>query len=398
MPHKIVIVGLENLNLGDRVIEDTCKYLVRQIVPDAKIKTMNLFPPQELLEKFINNFPKTQALMNYIQEKFGENYIYQILNFSKWFRFSKKNTEVYEYYEQNLKKSKMVIIAGGGLIKYSREDFWNALYSIISYCNKKRIHVYFNAVGVEGFDKKNFYCQLLKRTLSKKCIKVITTRDDIETLKKYVKNKKTELKLVGDPALWSKEKYAFDEIQKNNIIGVGLIRGNIFSDYGINYSQERILKNYINIIKELENRGYKWQLFSNGLKSDYRMGKDILQCLNLTPDEQYLAPRPINPKSLVKRISQYKAIIGARLHSNIIAAAYNVPSVGLIWNNKLKFFGKQINCEEKFLGKEVFENPTIIIDKLEKAMNEGYNEEIIEKLKTSTLKSLEMFIDKELKN
>ena len=398
MAHKVVIVGLENLNLGDRVIEDTCKYLVKELSPDLKIKTMNLFPEEELMEDFKSKYSKTDVLIEKFSQKYGNNFICQMLDFSKWYRFSKKGTSVYKYYEDNLKKSKMVIIAGGGLIKYSRENFWNAIYSIISYCSRARIHVYFNAIGVEGFDKSNFYCQLLKYSLNKKCVKVISTRDDIDTLKKYVSNKRTELKVVGDPALWSCEKYNIQDIQKNNLIGVGLIRGKIFTDYGIDFSEEQILQAYVGIIKELESRGLRWQLFCNGLKSDYRMGKDILNYLGLPVEEQYLAPRPTKAKSLVKRISEYKAIIGARLHSNIIAAAYSVPSVALVWNEKLKFFGKQIEHEERFFTKEDFKNPLCVVNKLEQAMSEGYDELIIQNLKLSTRVSLEDFINKELNN
>lgn len=398
MAHKVVIIGLENLNLGDRIIEDTCKYLVKNLAPDLKIKTMNLFPEEELMEDYKLKYPKTDVLIEKISQRYGRNFICQMLDFSKWYRFSKKGTSVYRYYEDNLKKSKMVIIAGGGLIKYSRENFWNALYSIVSYCNKARIHVYFNAIGVEGFDKNNFYCQLLKYSLSKKCVKVISTRDDIETLKKYVSNKKTELKVVGDPALWSVEKYELNDIQKNDIVGVGLIRGKIFTDYGTEFSEEQILQAYVGIVKELESRGYKWQLFCNGLKSDYRMGKDILSFLGLPVEEQYLAPRPTKAKSLVKRISEYKGIIGARLHSNIISAAYGIPSVSLVWNDKLKFFGEQINHAERFFSKEDFENPKMVVDKLELAMSEGYDDLIIKNLKLSTKESLEKFINKELKN
>lgn len=394
MAHKVVIVGLENLNLGDRIIEDTCKYLVKEINPDFKIKIMNLFPPEDILNQFEDKY--SQAL-DCIQSKNYNDFLSQLLLFWEWYKFQKKGSPAYEYYETNLKKSKMVIIAGGGLIKYSRENFWNALYSIISYCNKARIHVYFNAIGVEGFDSKNFYCQLLKYSLNKKCVKLITTRDDIETLKKYF-NKKDAASQVGDPALWAQECYKLEGIAKNDIIGIGLIRGKIFSDYGIDFSQEQIQNCYIALIKNLEQRGYRWQLFSNGLKSDYRMGKDILECLGLPVEEKYLAPRPVKPKSLVTRIAGYKAVIAARLHANIVAAAYNVPSVGFVWNDKLKFFGEQLGCGDRFLDKEDFSNPEIVINQLEKAIETGYDTNKIMQLKSSTKESLKAFIYKELGN
>ncbi len=403
MAHKVVIVGLENLNLGDRVIEDTCKYLVKEIAPDVKIRTMNLFPPEEIMKKYKSSYPKTDRKIRKLKENpkfFAEkkikNFLIQLLNFSKWYRFSRKGLETYSYYEENLKKSKMVIIAGGGLIKYSREDFWNAIYSIVSYCAKARIHVYFNAIGVEGFDKDNFYCKLLKYSLNKKCVKMVTTRDDLATLQKYVKNKK-KTKLVGDSALWCPEKYGI-EVQKSDTIGVGLMRGKIFTDYGVNFDEEQIIQTYVGIVKELESRGYRWQLFCNGLKSDYKMGKDVLNRLGLPEEEQYLAPRPQKSESLVRRIYGYKAIIGARLHSCIIASSCGVPALGLVWNDKLHFFGEQIGFPERFVKKENFNDPKFIVNTLEQAILQGYNKDIIEELKCRTKNSLKEFIDKELGN
>ena len=385
---KIVLVGLKNNNLGDIAILDTCKFLVQNLYPDAKISIKNIFPNRQTMKEVNNLHPKIDFVIEKVK---SYPYITQILNFSKWWLSQKRKTEIYKYYKKILKKNSYVIFAGGGIIKFSRECLWNPVYSITTYCQRKKIPVFFNATGVEGYDDKNFYSQLLKYSLNKPCVKKITTRDDINSLKKYVKNW-NKISIAGDSALWARETYNIEDVEKTNIIGIGVIRGNIFNDYGINFSEKQLVNTYINIIKKLEEKGYKWQLFCNGAKSDYEMGKIILTTLGLPIEEKYLAPRPQKTIDLIKKIYSYKATISARLHANIIAVSFGIPTIGLVWNNKLKFFGERIECPERFLVKEQFTNANFVITVLENAILNGYNKGVINSLKSKTQKSLYEFL------
>lgn len=388
MKKKIVLVGLKNKNLGDIAILDTCKFLVQNLYPDAQISIKNIFPNRQTMKEVNNLHPKIDFAIEKVK---NYPYITQILNFSKWWLSQKRKTEIYKYYKKILKKNSYVIFAGGGIIKFSREYLWNPVYSITTYCQRKKIPVFFNATGVEGYDDKNFYSQLLKYSLNKPCVKKITTRDDINSLKKYVKNW-NKISIAGDSALWARETYNIEDVEKTNIIGIGVIRSNIFNDYGINFSEKQLVNTYINIIKKLEEKGYKWQLFCNGAKSDYEMGKIILTTLGLPIEEKYLAPRPQKIIDLIKKIYSYKATISARLHANIIAVSYDIPTIGLVWNNKLKFFGERIECPERFLVKEQFTNANFVITVLENAILNGYNKGVINSLKSKTQKSLYEFL------
>lgn len=384
---KVTIIGLKNNNLGDQVILDTCKFLLQKIDSNLKIKIMNLFPDEDIMENYSASFPFIDMCI----QKF-ENYPYlvQVLQFLKWWNFQKRNTQTYNYYKKNLRNAEKVVFVGGGIIKFSRENFWNAIYSIVTYCNRKRTPVSFNAVGVEGFDQNDFNSQLLKYSLNKKCVKQITTRDDLASLNKYVKSNKN--KIVGDAALWSKELYGSFEQEHNDIIGIGVIRGGIFVDYGYEFSDAEILNSYVELIRALEKRGYKWQIFCNGIIRDYKMGKRILEELGYPITEEYLVKRPKKAKNLVKTISSYKAIIAARLHANIIAVSYGIPSVGLVWNDKLTIFGELLGIKNRFITKENWQNSDLIISQLEKAMVEGYNIDKINTLKQETVLSLQSFI------
>lgn len=383
----LVVIELKNDNLGDKVISETFQYLIEKIGVNCVVEKVNLFPNKDIMTRFKTAFPKTDELIQKCQKY---PFLVQILEFSKWWRFQKRNTPVYNFYKKSLQNAKAVIFAGGGLIKYTRENFWNYIYSIVTHCNRKNIPVYFNAIGVEGYDGKNFYSQLLKYSLNKKCVKKITTRDDIVNLRKYTKAK--NIMIIGDSALWARECYDIEEVEKTDIIGIGVIRGKIFTDYNIDYPEEKLVDLYVNLIRYLEFKGYKWQLFCNGLKADYNLAMRVLEKLSLREDERYLAQRPENSEELIKIITKYKATISARLHANIIAVSYNIPTVGLIWNDKLKLFGEILGCPDRFVERDKFLDPEFIVKQLEEAIQKGYNSDKIKTLKNSTLISLNEFI------
>ena len=70
----------------------------------------------------------------------------------------------------------MTIFGGGGMLKYLSQEFWAADYCILEYCDKYNIPVYFNAVGLEGYDDKNFTSRLIKKLLGKKCVSKVCQR------------------------------------------------------------------------------------------------------------------------------------------------------------------------------------------------------------------------------
>ncbi|MCP5405483.1 MAG: polysaccharide pyruvyl transferase family protein [Pseudomonadaceae bacterium] len=56
-----------------------------------------------------------------------------------------------------------------------------------------------------------------------------------------------------------------------------------------------------------------------------------------------VAPRPLKPAQLVALIRTADAMVGHRLHANIVAYSYRVPHIGLGWDDKLKSFFKSID-------------------------------------------------------
>ena len=195
---------------------------------------------------------------------------------------------------------------------------------------------------------------------------MITTRDGVKGVDRlksfYVHNSDIILDYVGDPALYIPEKYIISK-RHTGRIGIGLIRSHIFKDYSKVSVDEEAL--YISIINELEKRKYDWVLFCNGMEIDYNLGKRILKRLNLSSDK--LLPRPSCGQDLVDIISSFQAVFCARFHACVTAFSTGIPFVGLVWDDKIRFFAETMRVEYLFCDLNELDGFSIV-NKLENAI------------------------------
>lgn len=240
--------------------------------------------------------------------------------------------------------------------------------ALIEVAEELGIPLVINAAGVEGYDEQDPRCQLLKKSLNSDIVKSVTTRDDIKTLnEKYIHNHKTHTAKVADPAVYCDEVYQVAK-KPSEIYGIGLVRGGVFLDNERDLKPEQVAQFYSELIAEMERRNLKYQLFTNGLPADSEL---------LTQMEENLGGKkleviePQKDSELISIIASFKGVVAARLHANIISYALNVPSVGLVWNDKLVLFGKDIGYPERFFEYNKLD-AVKIVDALVQASEQGY--------------------------
>lgn len=373
-----MLVGLiYDTNIGDKVIYDNTLFLVKKALKelnkqDVEIESMDM---TGVTEKKQENTSAQNNMKSKLKHFVNKMLTPNLKSKIRYIISKKQNSDeeaLRSFYEQKLKGSDLVIFVGGGIIKYLYQDFYRYISLIIEVCEKLGIDVLFNSVGIENYSQKDKRCQRLKKALNKSCVKMITTRDDVELLKNhYIENSNIQTEKVADPAVWSYQTYAENIGEKSEVIGLGVIRSGIFQDNNIQLSEEKQLKLWSNIIDELEKKGYTWELFTNGLSSDYEFAHKILEVKRIKSEEK-LVDMPKNGEELIHIISKFKGVIAARMHANIIAYSLGIPSVGLVWNNKLKMFGENIKQPERFVTHENFK-AEYLVERLEKALEEGYH-------------------------
>ncbi len=340
---KILLIGLKNNeNLGDVIISDCTEFLLKMVMKD------------------LNQTEYEITTIDMTEEDYSL-----------------------------IASSDLVVFSGGGIIKYKYQKFYIYLDKITYLAEELGVPVILNAVGVEGYDDTNENCLILKNALNRTCIKQITTRDDLGLLRdRYITNQNIKVDKVADSAVWASDIFEINRNEKSDIIGLGVIREGIFKSNGIDLGYPELIRLWGDIICELESRQLKWNIFTTGWPSDMKFALNLMKELGREDEiEDKVMKEPKSAAELINTIAQYKGIIAGRLHANIIAYSLRIPSVGLVWNDKLNFWGETIHAPKRFFKHSNF-NASMIVNGCLEAINEGYEEENRENFKQTVYKSL----------
>lgn len=382
---NLVLAGLIfDANLGDQAIYQSARTMINSVMSrnnvDYEIKAIDLYGRNKP-----DIFEKKSVLQRIIAKV--KRKIFHINQEAELFR------QIVEICEENFDSNTAgVIFVGGGLLKYSHQIISEPMQIILQYAKDRNIPVMLSAVGVEGYDKNDSSCTALVDAINTENIKIVTTRDDIKLLReKWIKRDEILTNRVADPACALARYFPCPLVEKREkIIGLGIGRADLFEDYGLSFSPLQAKELWIGIYKKLSERGYRCVLFTNGLHSDYEFALEILKAIHKEGyPEAVCLEEPRTIEQLIGNIGSFKGMIVTRLHASIIGFSYDVPNIGLVWNEKQHMFGESIGYPERFIYPDAFDED-VIADALERAISEGY-----EKInKEDYIKTTEVMIEK----
>lgn len=373
---KILIIGeLYSSNLGDGVICENVKNIVEKYYDgkNLQIYLADISCRQGFTEE--NKERKTKASKNYIR-----NILYKSEYITYKIQEIKKKKKIKEICKSHYD---VAIFAGGHLIM---SYFTLQIYNFVKYLSKNGTKIIFNACGV-GEIKSPILLYKIRKTLRNERIVQITSRDNVEKLKiKYLdQSNKIPVSKTYDPAIYTNETYGITKDETSKVVGLGIMNVK-------DIPREKMLIFWKQIIDHLEKEGYRWQLFCNGSQADYELACKCLEMLGLPNIKKYIADKPLTPKELVETIAKYNSIISFRLHSHIIAYSLEIPTIAIVWDEKVKFFFRDLGMEDRCF--DINQDTVEIIDKLLETKKIEYKKEIKTKqkevIKQNILKNLKI--------
>ena len=275
-------------------------------------------------------------------------------------------------YDESFKNADLIIISGAGTLKYDVRLDFGPYYKIISeYAYKNNVPCVINAIGVEStYNDLDYRCSEFSKTLSSNSFRMISTRDNLIELKKYITNPKTEVFKVADPGIMAADIYRISKDNLSDVIGIGIIDYERFREFNRGISKRDYINTIIGIINNLDKKKQKWKLFTNGDVGDTICAYEIAEKITNNPSNLVIVPQ--TPKNLVETVGNFKGIITSRLHSCIVAYSLDVPFVAISWNNKISYFADNIGCPERVYEKNNLDSD-LIVDGLNKALEEGFD-------------------------
>lgn len=415
---KIAICGMiKSPNLGDKFIADSLAWIIKEEMKERGIREMPVFvfvdimATNDVTAEYSSQIAScVHNLYDYSYWGIPNEYLYRALNkIAKSIKQPSLRNTVYKlkhviwrhsqnfgkrhikYFQKKFKDVDLIIIAGGGLLEYSYNEYQESLNLITLYAEKHSIPVIVNAIGRAGkFDRNDYRCQVLMETFQRNCVKYVSARDSRESVQECV-GKRLNVKLLADAAFCVSEAYNISANSEKKLIGIGLLRETGPLSYTKNgYNKTKWIDLFCDIVKELSNRGYQWEFFTNGFESDYRFGLQLVSKLGI-PKEK-LVERPVDETVLLKTISKYSGLITCRMHSSIAAFSLGIPSIILSWNDKVDKYMDIAGYPQRAVKQDNF-NSKYIVNLLEQALKEGISVENRSRMKIKARESVKDYMD-----
>lgn len=340
--HILLLTNRDSDNTGDQVIEACAKSLISTVMINLNL----------------TNYKIHSRAASMISQKYLDT----------------RDPQFIQSAEKSIKESDLIIYGGAPVFNWHHQVFYEFTATTIELAHRYGKPIIFSSIGIEGYNGHDERCQRLKNALKLDCVKQITTRDDFASLKKFAENSSAFIAKVSDSAVLSNkvfEKHYVIPSDRNKIkIGIFIFRAGGFNANGIPFSREEAANLWKSLINELEKKGYDYELLTSGHFADEAFMDYLIRKHDVPASKCQFN---INtPETLVSKIAEYSAIISCRLHPSIIAFSMQVPSLGIIWNDKVKHFYENIGYSDRvFQVREIkAEN---LITKVEESIKQGVN-------------------------
>jgi polysaccharide pyruvyl transferase WcaK-like protein len=257
----------------------------------------------------------------------------------------------------------LLIFGGAPLFNYQYQLFYKRTIKTLEMADQYQTPAVFSAIGIEDYSEQSNKCQDLKQALNRPSVTQITTRDDFDALQKYVERPGITIAKVADPAVFvapifedflalqptnrqptdkqPSDKRSSDRQPSDRVVGLFPARTGMFVDNNIEFSESQQLAFWQELVTLLEANGFDYRLLSTGHFSDEVFLELLLDKTDI--DASKFVFNIDCPEKLVSEISSYCGIVSYRLHASVTAYALGIPSIGLVWNQKISMFYDAIN-------------------------------------------------------
>lgn len=279
----------------------------------------------------------------------------------------------------------MVVFAGGQLFQ---DGFALHISRFIHHFEESSTPVYFNACGTGPAVSPKIRTEL-SRALKSPCIKLLSTRDNADLISRHYLSGSSMPICVSDPGLFAAETYGVKKQPDSDTVGLGIM-------YAASLSLNLQTRFWTKLIRSLDQKNIRWKLFVNGSAEDIAYARYVFAQVSdrKRSFSDYFASAPETPEELVKCIAQFRSLISFRLHSHVIAASLDIPSVAIVWDEKLRYFFDKLGHPERCLS--VTAAPAAVLALLAEAEATGYRDSDLPRQKTESMEILFHAMDKEL--
>lgn len=383
-PRKVIVAGeIWSSNLGDGVIADSIQFLLKQIQSDLQVQCL------DISGRNATTSAQSRAMSPVKQFLHSKQVLRPFLNILRG-RVLKRHQ--LQTWTAMLSDADIVLIGGGQLLMDNALEFplKISIVSDLAHSLGKPVHFVSCGVGKQwSFLAKRLFHKALSNSVS------VTVRDtaSVERLQRLLPG--IGVSLSADPALWAAEIYGRPERRDRNLVGLGIINADLIKRYqAANFTLDELIGFWVEIANQLHQRKIDFELFTNGSLDDYEfaqlIAREIEKRLSIPCT---LVKRPVVADELAQNIGRYNAIVAARLHAHIIATSYRIPSIALVWDDKVRTFFKDTGRASLVYDSFSLSTANQVVVSLTEIINEPVSEQILDEKRSLVLENLQTILN-----
>lgn len=349
---SILIIGeVESQNLGDQAIFFSLKSELLLKGLDVEGECLSCKPVNKTIS---TNTYEPKSKIKQLHTKLYSKYRIYTKIFNLVSHLKNRNGKKEDLIKK-IAQSDIVIIGGGQLLQNNNWSFPLDLHLVATILEtlNKPLFIVGCGVGGKNWDVLSKFC--LRALLKYKNLQGIYVRDE-QSIKNLNDNFSVSSTFIPDPAITIADHLKKDRTLKNSDLrlGLGIISPSMLNrnKHLVKYSKDDHINFWTDMINKLENKGYKLSLFTTGDRSDYFFAEELKsKCKLEFGIEIELYPNANTLEQLTEQMLSFNKIISMRLHSHIIAYSYQIPSYGVIWDNKVEEFANYTESRFAFSEK-----------------------------------------------
>lgn len=264
------------------------------------------------------------------------------------------NMHIKEIDEEKVASADLIFFSGGAMFGFNNLGSFDAIDAITSLADEKGIPVVFSSLGINNMHANDESGARLNAILRRKCVRAMSVRETVDAFTPFTEGCGFEVVSVCDPAVWTKHIYRNEvlEIKKaktHRLVGLNVVRGGLFKANDKKWTLDNEAAYFGGLVKLFDEKGIDYRFFTNGSVLDNNSMAYIARQIGVSDDKLI---SPDSTREVVRAIAGFDTVLAIRMHSAIISYALDIPSIDMVWNEKIPYFYQNIGYPDRALEME----------------------------------------------
>ena len=265
-----------------------------------------------------------------------------------------ENMHIKEIDEEKITSADLILFSGGAMFGFNNLGSFDAIDAITALAEEKGVPVVFSSLGINNMHANDESGARLNEILRRTCVRAMSVRETVDAFTPFTEGCGFEVVSVCDPAVWTKHVYRKEILEakkakKRRTVGLNVVRGGLFKANGKKWTLDDEAAYFGGLVKLFDEKGIDYRFFTNGSVLDNNSMAYIARQIGVS-DEKLISPD--STREVVCAIAGFDAVLAIRMHSAIISYALDIPSIDMVWNEKIPYFYQNIGYPERALNME----------------------------------------------